>query len=174
MELTYSLCSSKDLHELRTISEQTFIAAFEKDNDPSDFKDYIEKAFSKETISKELLNPDCNFFFVHNDREIVAYFKLNVGTAQTDVKLKDSLELERIYVLSQFQGLGLGKQILDYIKGLSIERGKRMLWLGVWEENKRAINFYKRQGFQKFGTHPYFIGSDEQTDWLMRFDLSTL
>jgi ribosomal protein S18 acetylase RimI-like enzyme len=104
----------------------------------------------------------------------VGYFKLNVLSAQTDVKRDDSIELERIYVLKEYQSLGLGKQFLQYIKNKSQEKNKKLLWLGVWEENTRAIQFYQQHGFQKFDTHPYFIGSDEQTDWLMGFNLSTL
>lgn len=174
MELTYTKCSLKDVEQLRLIAEQTFVNAFEKDNDPTDFKDYIEKAFALNKIKAELLNPDSDFYFVYRNDELVGYFKLNVLSAQSDVKRDDSMELERIYVLKEYQSLGLGKQFLYHIKSLAQEKNKKMLWLGVWEENLRAIQFYKRHGFQKFDTHPYFIGTDEQTDWLMRFDLSTL
>ena len=174
MELTYTKCSLQNVEQLRLISEQTFVNAFEKDNDPSDFKDYIEKAFALNKIKAELLNPDSDFYFVYRNDELAGYFKLNVLSAQSDVKRDDSIELERIYVLKAYQSLGLGKQILDRIKSLAQEKNKKMLWLGVWEENTRAIQFYQRHGFQKFDTHPYFIGTDEQTDWLMRFDLSTL
>tara|TARA_R110000868_G_scaffold376115_1_gene640886 strand:+ start:104 stop:688 length:585 start_codon:yes stop_codon:yes gene_type:complete len=174
MELTYTKCSLTDLQQLRQISEQTFVTAFEKDNDPNDFKNYIENAFALERIKEELLNPDSDFFFVYSNNEILGYFKLNVGVAQSDIKQDDSIELERIYVLVEHQGLGLGEVFLNHIKNVALKRKKKMLWLGVWEQNIRAIKFYERQGFRKFDTHPYFIGSDEQTDWLMCFDLSIL
>ena len=174
MELTYTKCSLTDLQQLRQISEQTFVTAFEKDNDPNDFKNYIENAFALERIKEELLNPDSDFFFVYSNNEILGYFKLNVGVAQSDIKQDDSIELERIYVLVEHQGLGLGEVFLNHIKKVALKRKKKMLWLGVWEQNIRAIKFYERQGFRKFDTHPYFIGSDEQTDWLMCFDLSIL
>jgi ribosomal protein S18 acetylase RimI-like enzyme len=47
---------------------------------------------------------------------------------------------------------------------------KRYLWLGVWEHNRGAIRFYERHGFVKFGEHPYYVGNDCQTDWMMRLD----
>jgi len=174
MELTYTLCSLIELEQLRLISQQTFVTAFEKDNDPTDFKNYIDNAFAIEKIKEELLNQNSEFFFAFHNNDIVGYFKLNVGDAQTDVKNEDSIELERIYIISKYQGKGVGKQILNYIKNLALNKNKRMLWLGVWEENKGAIRFYEGQGFEKFDTHPYYIGSDKQTDWLMRFDLGTL
>ena len=174
MELTFTKCSLKDAEQLRLISEQTFVNAFEKYNDPADFKDYIEKAFAFNKIKSELLNANSEFYFVFRNDMLVGYFKLNVLSAQSGVKRDDSIELERIYVLKEYQNLGLGKQFLHHIKNIALVKNKKMLWLGVWEENARAIKFYERHGFQKFDTHPYFIGSDEQTDWLMQFDLSTL
>ena len=174
MELLYTLCTLNDINELMLISKRTFVEAFEKDNDPLDFNNYINKAFSHHALAGELQNVNSQFYFVHHEDMLVAYFKLNQGSAQTDVKSEDSIELERIYVLSNYQGKRLGEQILNHIKQIARQVNKKSLWLGVWEENKRAIQFYERQGFQKFGTHPYFIGTDKQTDWLMGFDLSTL
>ena len=173
-EVHFTQCTMGHLDQLVEISRQTFVDAFERDNDPTDFKNYIEKAFAKETLFNELSNPDTFFYFVTSGDNIVAYVKLNIGDAQSDIKLEDSMELERIYVLVPYQGLGIGEQIVSKVKDLAVEKHKTMLWLGVWEHNKRGIQFYQRQGFQKFGTHPYFIGTDEQTDWLMRFNLTTL
>lgn len=106
MELTYSLCCLTDLVQLREISEQTFTTAFEKDNDPNDFKKYVEQAFASATIKKELLNPNSDFYFACFNKELVGYFKLNVKEAQSELKHDDGIELERIYVLKKHQGLG--------------------------------------------------------------------
>jgi ribosomal protein S18 acetylase RimI-like enzyme len=45
------------------------------------------------------------------------------------------------------------------------------VWLGVWEENTRAINFYQKNGFVAFDKHIFKLGSDEQTDIMMRLQL---
>lgn len=167
-------CQLNHLDPLAKISRQTFTEAFEKDNDPVDFKNYVERAFAKNTLKRELSNRETSFYFLTKGEIVVGYLKLNVGEAQTDVNLEHSMELERIYVLQVHQGQGLGGILLSKVKEIAMQQDKTMLWLGVWEKNERAIQFYQRQGFRKFGTHPYFIGSDKQTDWLMRFDFSTL
>lgn len=172
-ELKYTLCGLSHLNELTEISKRTFVEAFEKENNPLDFKNYIAQAFAMETLKKELCNKDTFFYFVSKDEKLIAYFKLNIGNAQTDLKLKESMELERIYVLLEFQGNGIGERMLQKVKEMAKEELKSFLWLGVWEKNVSAIKFYERHGFNKFGTHPYFIGKDKQTDWLMRFDFST-
>ncbi|MNF16430.1 Protease synthase and sporulation negative regulatory protein PAI 1 [compost metagenome] len=42
------------------------------------------------------------------------------------------------------------------------------IWLGVWEENKRALRFYEKNGFTVFDKHIFRLGNDEQTDLMMK------
>lgn len=171
MPLVFKKCSVRDLDQLVQISKSTFIDAFEADNNPDDFKVYIDFAFNNSKLAEELKNPCVSFYFVYSDNDLVGYFKLNENDAQTDLEREDSLELERIYVIREFQGIGLGKCMLQQVKKLASQSIKTFLWLGVWEHNKAAIKFYEINGFSKFGMHSYNIGKDKQMDWLMRYDL---
>ena len=157
--------------QLATISRTTFIDAFEKDNDPEDFKAYIDYAFEGSKLLKQLENPGTIFYFVYKSADLVGYLKLNENDAQTDIKSDEGMELERIYVLKDFQGQQIGQWMLDGTKIIASDKKKSFLWLGVWEKNLKAIRFYQNNGFSKFGTHPYYIGKDKQTDWLMRFEV---
>ena len=172
MQLRFQKCTFSNLEQLVEISRTTFINAFEKDNDPEDFKYYIDSAFEKSNIAKQLQHSNSFFYFVFKDEKLVGYFKMNVGDAQTDIKSLEAVELERIYVRKEFQGQQIGKQILQEALKLASQENKPNMWLGVWEKNTEAIRFYQKYGFIKFDTHPYFIGKDKQTDWLMRFDLT--
>ena len=171
MDLSFRECKISDLDILVKISKDTFVVAFEKDNNPADFQDYIQKAFSPDRLKKEVENPNSIFYFVFDNETLVGYFKLNMGTAQTDVHDENAMELERIYVVQQYQGKNIGAQMLTEILVLCKKLNKAYLWLGVWEHNPKAIHFYQRHGFEKFGEHPYYIGKDKQTDWLLRLDL---
>jgi len=171
MNLFYKNCAEKDLQDLVEISIKTFVSAFEKQNDPEDFKTYIHKAFSKEQLEKELLDPDVRFYFVYKENNLVGYYKLNSKNAQTEPLGDDSIEIERIYVLDEYQGQNIGMDMLLKIIDIAKNEKNIFLWLGVWEKNTSAIRFYERYGFIKFGTHPYIIGNDIQTDWLMRLNL---
>lgn len=172
MSLVFKKCTIEDLHMLVEISKKTFIVAFEADNDPEDFNKYIEEAFSAKRIKGELLNPNSTFYFVYKEDNLVGYLKLNIGDAQNEQFEKEGVELERIYVLQEYQGQQIGRQMLDKAILLARKERVKFLWLGVWEENKKAIRFYERYGFTKFGTHPYYIGADKQTDWLMKYGLA--
>lgn len=171
MKIEFQKCGEEHLDTLVEISKATFIAAFKDQNNPDDFDRYISQAFSRQRLYTELMNPESVFYFVFGKGELVGYFKLNTNDAQTDIKLPESMELERIYVLHNFQGNGLGEMIVEKAKKMAKDLKKSFLWLGVWEKNQRAIQFYERQDFYQFGTHPYYIGDDKQTDWLMRADL---
>jgi len=171
MQLTLEICTLASLDDLAVISRKTFVDAFEKDNSPEDFKHYLDEAFDKEVLKRQLANNDSSFYFVFADGALAGYFKLNRNQAQTDLKLPESIELERIYVLQDFQGNNIGQWMLNEIKKISIERQKEFIWLGVWENNLKAISFYNKNGFVKFGMHPYYVGNDKQMDWLMRCDL---
>ncbi len=101
MELRLEKCSLSGLDELVHLSRKTFEDAFEKDNDPEDFKAYIEFAFDREKLKEELTSKDSHFFFAFVDNALAGYFKLNQNQNQTDLKLGESMELERIYVLER-------------------------------------------------------------------------
>ncbi len=167
-------CGPQHLTELARISRKTFIDAFEALNDPDDFKHYLDTSLSREKLARELRNPDTSFFFVTEGVAVVAYFKFNENDAQTDLKEADGIELERIYVLTEFQGTKIGEWIITEILKIARAKKKVYIWLGVWEENAAAIRFYERLGFIKFAMHPYYIGKDRQMDWLMKMNLSTL
>lgn len=166
-------CTTADLEALVQISLRTFVDAFEKDNDPDDFKAYTTMAFSESTLIEQLHNPHSAFYFLHHKDELAGYFKLNEYEAQSELKGDETLELERIYVEKTFQGQQLGTFMLKEAMRIASKLEKKHLWLGVWQKNTNAIRFYEKHGFKKFDTHPYYIGKDKQTDWLMRIAIES-
>ncbi len=171
MQPLFQKCTLLNLDQLVRISRKTFVDAFEKDNDPKDFRTYCDLAFDKNKLSQELKDPNTTFYFAYIDEHLAGYFKLNEHAAQTEIRSQEAIELERIYVLKTFQGKKTGQFMLKEALRIAFENEKTFLWLGVWEKNTDAIRFYQKHGFYKFDTHPYFIGKDKQTDWLMRYDL---
>jgi len=168
MNLTFEKCTIDDLDILVNMSRDTFVHAFEKDNNPEDFWNYINDAFNENTIVEQLLNVNSEFYFVYLKNVLVGYFKLNKNEAQTEQFAKQTIELERIYVLKDFQNQGIGKLMLLKVIDFAKTFKAKFIWLGVWQENKKAVKFYETYGFKKFSTHPYYIGKDKQTDWLMK------
>jgi ribosomal protein S18 acetylase RimI-like enzyme len=150
------------------------VDAFESKNNPEDFNHYINRAFHSDQLLSEVNNPDSLFYFVHSHDALVGYFMVNRAQAQTDIKEEEGLELERIYVLKAFQGMKIGEWMLNRVIEIATQMKKKYVWLGVWEHNAGAIRFYLKKDFRQFGSHPYYIGKDKQTDWLLRLDLGNL
>ena len=160
-----------DIHELRDLGVQTFSEAFSEDNDLGNMQNYLADKFNIEQLSKEIENPESDFYFAEIDNKPVGYLKINSGSAQTDNSLQDALEIERIYVLKAHHGQAIGKLLFDKALQISKELRMQRIWLGVWEHNTEAIEFYQRQGFEKFAEHPFALGDKVDIDWLMKLEL---
>ncbi|HYH14058.1 MAG TPA: GNAT family N-acetyltransferase, partial [Flavisolibacter sp.] len=102
---------------------------------------------------------------------IIGYLKLNIGTSQTEIQDDSALEIERIYVLQAFHGKKVGPLLFEKALQVAKQKNVKYVWLGVWEENIRAISFYKKNGFVAFDKHIFVLGNDEQTDIMMRLQL---
>lgn len=171
MNVSIKKCTVDNLTALHTISRDTFYQTFADYNTAEDMSAYLDTAFNESKLREELCAKGSSFFFLYVDESLAAYLKINEGEAQTDVKDADALEIERIYVLKGFQGLGLGSRLLEYAISSAHATDKKYIWLGVWENNEKALRFYKRNGFYKIGAHSFVVGSDKQTDYIMRKDL---
>jgi ribosomal protein S18 acetylase RimI-like enzyme len=166
--ITIRQVKARDIDILLPLIKTTFFVAFEHLNNAEDFKAYTDKAFAPEKILSELNDPNSEFFFALYDEQPVGYIKLNYGNAQTDVKDEDGMEVERLYVLAEHQSRQIGKILMDFAEGRAQSKGLRYIWLGVWEHNHRAQSFYQRNGYEKFATHQFVLGTDVQTDFLVR------
>lgn len=171
MGLLFRQCRHEDIGTLRDFSYRTFFETFADMNTPDNMDSYLNKSFAIEKLRAELFNENSSFYFLYCDKKLAGYLKLNEASVQTDIHDKKSLEIERIYVLKDFQGKGFGRYLMDRAISIATLRKKEYIWLGVWEKNEKAICFYKKKGFYKIGTHSFFIGDDEQTDYIMRRDL---
>ncbi len=136
-------------------------------------KEYMDRAFNPDQLLSELKNPMSEFYFVTLDDVIAGYLKLNKDTAQSDIRDETSLEIERIYVDKEFQGMGLGTMLLVKAMERASELNLQYIWLGVWEKNTDAKRFYERHAFIEFGNHEFRMGDDIQTDILMRSETMT-
>jgi ribosomal protein S18 acetylase RimI-like enzyme len=171
MKLLFRQCVPEDLPILQQFSRNTYYETFAHLNKPSVMDAYLEHAFAPDKLREELANAGSDFYFLYTDGDLSGYIKLNEGRAQTDFFDPNALEIERIYVKSDFHGKGQGSILMNKATDIAAMRDKAFVWLGVWEKNERAIAFYKKHGFYIGGTHSFFMGGEEQRDYVMRRDL---
>ena len=162
-----------NIDDLQKISRDTFYETFVTSTSEENMRLYLENNFSKEQLSNELENSNSEFYFAILENEVIGYLKLNFSEAQTELNDVNALEVERVYVRNNYHGKGVGQQLLDYAIQLAKQKNMQAVWLGVWENNQRAINFYKKNGFVTFDKHVFMLGEEAQTDYMMRLDLIT-
>ncbi|HWO78137.1 MAG TPA: GNAT family N-acetyltransferase [Bacillus sp. (in: firmicutes)] len=167
MTIYIKQCNLQDLRKLQEISYETFYETFKDQNSPENMNAYLERAFNLKQLEKELSNISSQFFFVYFNNEVAGYLKVNTNDAQSEEMGDESLEIERIYIKSKFQKHGLGKCLLNKAMEIAMESNKKKIWLGVWEKNENAIAFYKKMGFVQTGAHSFYMGDEEQTDFIM-------
>ncbi|TYP99133.1 hypothetical protein C7447_102452 [Tenacibaculum adriaticum] len=157
-----------EINQLQKIGMQTFSEAFSSENSEENMKEYLEKSFSTEKLKTELIDENSEFYFATAENNVVGYLKINFGQSQTEIKGENALEIERIYVLKEFQGKKIGQLLFEKAMEISRQKNVDYVWLGVWEENLRAIQFYHKNGFVEFDKHIFKLGDDEQTDLMMK------
>lgn len=161
-----------EIQKLQRVGRETFYETFAKENAEENMALYLEEKFSIDQLTSELTNPNSKFYFASIDDQILGYLKVNFGEAQTELKDQNGLEIERIYVLKEFHGLKVGQLLYDKALQIAKKSNLNYIWLGVWEENHRALSFYKKNGFIEFDKHIFRLGDDEQTDLLMKLILN--
>ena len=161
-----------DIDRLQAISRQTFSETFSAVNSAENMQKYLAEAFSIEKLTTELNDKNTAFYFAMLHGQVIGYLKINTGASQTELHNENALEIERIYVLQQFHGKAVGQQLYEKAIQLARQIKARYVWLGVWEENPRAIHFYRKNGFVEFDKHIFMLGNDAQTDIMMRLDIT--
>lgn len=160
-----------NLYELMQISRVTFLETFSDSNSSENMQIYLDNSFSADKLKLELSNENSEFYFAKIEERIIGYLKLNSGKSQTELQNDNSIELERIYVLKEFYGKNVGQLLLAKAIEFARQKNADFVWLGVWEKNQRAINFYKKNNFKEFDKHIFQLGNDAQTDLMMQLPL---
>lgn len=166
--ITIKKAATHDSKPLQKISRQTFFETFSQGNTKEDMEHYLDTSFSEEKLTAELALPNSTFYFALLDEKVIGYLKVNFGSSQTELQDDNAMEIERIYVLQIYHGKKVGQLLYEKAMQVAHQNEVDYVWLGVWEENPRAIRFYQKNGFVEFNKHIFKLGDDEQIDIMMK------
>lgn len=169
--VTIRTASLKDVSLIAELSTTTFRSTFAQDNTPEDMEAYLAANFSEEKIGQEISDPLAIFLIAELSDTPVGYAKLHMGPPDASVTGAKPMEIVRLYVLPESIGHGIGARLMKRCIDIAVSRGLETLWLGVWEHNHRAIQFYQKWGFKEVGSHIFQLGSDAQTDLILQKSL---
>lgn len=164
--------TTADATMLSELGAKTFYDTFAKDNTPENIDTYLKRSFSPELQFDELSSPDNIFLIVESEEVPIGYAQLILNSKDDAIQRARPLEIRRIYALQEYLGKGVGKELMRATINEARQRGCDSVWLGVWEKNQRAIDFYKKWGFREVGTHLFSVGDDPQNDFIMELGLN--
>ena len=170
MKIRYG--TTADAALLAELGAKTFFDTFAKDNTPEDMATHLKRAFSPEIQLQEISEPNTVFLIAEIDERPVGYAQLILNSSDESITGSRPLEIRRIYASQDFLGKGVGKELMQAAIREARQRGSDCVWLGVWEKNQRAIDFYRKWGFQEVGTHIFAVGDDPQNDIVMELALT--
>ncbi|TDO28083.1 GNAT family N-acetyltransferase [Sediminibacterium goheungense] len=167
-ELQIRRATEEDAALIAAISRETFYDSFAAQNTAEDMTLFMERQFDTELLIQEVADEAHIFFLTFYGDTPAGYAKLKPGTHPELTDTAAALEICRFYARKPFIGKGIGKAMMQHAIQYAEANAYHTIWLGVWEHNQRAIDFYRLFGFQKFSEHDFVLGNDVQRDWLMR------
>jgi ribosomal protein S18 acetylase RimI-like enzyme len=149
---------------ISTLGAETFVASFGAQNTAANIAMHINKAYGDGVQQREIADPTVTYLIAEKDGRTAGYACVKAGEAPPAVTGPSPVEVLRFYVVKDFHGTGIAQAMMDACAADARERGGRTLWLGVWDQNPRAIRFYTKWGFEDVGGQTFMLGDDPQQD----------
>ncbi|KAH6983825.1 acyl-CoA N-acyltransferase [Ilyonectria destructans] len=162
-----------DATAIAELGSHVFTATFAHSVQPHELQQFLEESYTTAAVAKDMEDPSRDIIVATSpDDEIIGFAYLTRGSSEPCIAdVKNTVELQRIYVRPSAQGQGIGGLLAHKLESMAREQGFEKIWLGVWEENHKAIRAYQKWGYEQVGDHDFAIGPVIQTDYIMLKDL---
>lgn len=153
-----------DARPLAELAEYTFREAFGATNSAADMAMHCRQSYGETIQAAEIAASDRLTLLATVDGILAGFTQLRWGAAPECVRAEKPGEILRFYLRGEFHGTGVAAALMDAALAALRERGATTAWLGVWEQNPRAIAFYRKRGFTEVGAQIFVLGTDHQRD----------
>ena len=141
-----------DVASIRRITWQSWVATYSSFIPESDLRSYFDIHYTEASLLNMFDDPFTYGFIAEKDHQIAGYIRLLFNRDE------GRLYVPSLYFLPGYQGQGMGRQLLDAAEGLAGEKGLDRFWIGVMVENRQAVAFYRKTGFQFVREEPFTMG----------------
>ena len=166
--ITIRFANEKDAELIADMSRQTFYDTFAGVNTKEDMDKFMNEQFTRKALIEEVGAKNNIFLLAYDEGKPVGYARIRENNNPPSLGSSNAMEIARIYAATNAIGKGIGKMLMQKCIEIAKARNRELVWLGVWEKNQRAIDFYPKWGFEKFADHDFVLGNDVQKDWLMK------
>lgn len=139
--------SINDKFALQEICKKSYTEVFANHWTGNGLELYLKEQFGDNRLNMELENDDYEYFFIKKNHQNIGFLKVNYKTS-VELSALDNCELEKIYILPKYSGMGIGKMAMNKMIEIIKQKGKMIFFLCVIDTNKNAIAFYEKLGFK--------------------------
>lgn len=164
---TIRYANTSDAKCLAALAEETFRETFSSMNTLEDMNLHCQASYGESIQLAEISNSNMVTLVCEDGENLIAFAQLRWSKAPSCVIADKPGEIQRLYVAKSWHGKGIAQDLMTTCIKEMGKRGSDVVWLGVWEQNPRAIAFYKNQGFSAIGSHVFPLGRDPQRDIIM-------
>ena len=148
-----------DAKQIAPIAKEAFLTAHGHSAPKEDIENYVAANFNESNFIEELSNPDNHYYLIYHDNKLAGYSKITLNTSNENIASENATYMSRLYLLKEFYRLNLGKKLFNFNIEFSKQHNQQGIWLAVWVENERAINFYTKRGFKIVGKYDFRISA---------------
>jgi len=159
MNISVRKANSYDAEMISLIGKISFRKAFGNVFDKNNLEEYLKNVYKPDKIEVSINRENNAWFVAELDDRPVGFAKVRKFSLNDEIESVSQMQLEKIYVLPEYQGSGAGSRLLDEVLNLALELSPDYIWLDVYASNEKAIRFYERSGFKKETTYHQGLGS---------------
>ncbi|RZU66536.1 ribosomal protein S18 acetylase RimI-like enzyme [Microterricola gilva] len=161
-----------DAAALATLAAATFRLACPPQTTEAAIAEFLRDVLSEARFGEYLSDPAKLVLVAEQDGLAVGYTLLVFGEpSDPDVAgalgIRPTVELSKCYVRAEAHGAGTASALMAATLEAAGERGAAGAWLGVNEQNARAIRFYEKHGFATVGRKRFLLGGVYENDFTL-------
>ncbi len=154
------------IYNIQVLSNVIWPATFSNILSQEQISYMMDMMYSTSSLEKQINELNHHYLLAEEDGEYLGYLSYELNYKGTPIT-----KIHKIYVLPSIQGKGVGRLFIDAVSKLALKNNNTLLSLNVNRYN-RAIDFYKRMGFDFFASENIEIGNGFlMEDFVMNKDL---
>lgn len=154
------------IYNIQVLSNVIWPATFSNILSQEQISYMMDMMYSTSSLEKQMNELNHHYLLAEEDGEYLGYLSYELNYKDTPIT-----KIHKIYVLPSIQGKGVGRLFIDAVSKLALKNNNTLLSLNVNRYNK-AIDFYKRMGFDFFTSENIDIGNGFlMEDYVMNKDL---
>lgn len=139
-----------DANNISTLAVQVWLDTYALDGIRDSFSEYVWQELSPYKFKARLENKNREIYKVVENEHLIGFVEINFDSV-IDGNTNSKFEIEKLYIQENFCGKNIGGKLIDFVKSICIKNNISSMWLSVYENNFRAIKFYKKYGFKEIG-----------------------